>query len=97
MSPNLAKVNYTWTQADTNRGFAIVHINWRSQMNANYVAVWSINDLDAAILGDYWQGDMHNITPSGMDVAVYSYGPGDGNAGDKLVINAVAFEWNQGA
>ena len=97
MSPNLAKVTYVWTQTDTDNGFAVVPILWRSQMNSNYVCTWSLNDLGAEVDLDYYQGDMHNITSSGFNAVVYAYSPGYGNPGDKIIINAIGFDWNQGA
>ena len=100
MSPQLAKVVYTWTTDDVNNGFAVVHVQWRSPMSSNYVVVWSVNDLSASANdADYWQGDMHNIKSDGFDAVVYVYSAGAdySTAGTKLIVNAIAFEWNQGA
>jgi hypothetical protein len=98
MTPTLAKVRYVWTANDTTNGFATVPVTWRRTMNGDYIINWSIEDRGLDInIGDYWQGDMHAVTPNGFNAIVFSYSPGQGTAGDVIYVHAMAMEWNGGA
>ena len=39
---------------------------------------------------------MHKVTPTGFNAVVYAYSPGDGTAGDIIVVHACAWQWNSG-
>ena len=97
MNPTIAKTTYVYTSADVSAGYAVIPIVWRTRMNGDYVINWAIEDRDAAITLDYFQGDMHGVTPNGFNAVVYAYAPGDGTAGDIIVVHATAWQWNGGA
>lgn len=96
MNPTIAKTRYVYTTADVNNGYAVIPVVWRVQMNGDYVINWSIEDKDAGITLDYFQGDMHAVTPTGFNAVVYAYSPGYGTAGDIIVVHACAWQWNSG-
>jgi hypothetical protein len=82
---------YVWTQTDVNRGYCVVHINWRSPFpGTNYGCWFSVEDVDPTIDLSFFEGDLHNVTENGFDAIVYSYSPGTALVGDRIIIHAFA-------
>lgn len=80
---------YTVTQTDVNNGWMVVHITWKSPFpGTNYGCWFSVEDLDVAIDLSFFEGDIHNLSPTGFDAIVYTYSPGQGAAGDRIIIHA---------
>ena len=85
------RVAYAMTSADVAQGWAVVPILWPEPFaDLGFTATWGVRDLDAEVTQSFWVGDMHNFSATGFEAVVYTYGPGQGNAGDSFVVHAIA-------
>ena len=67
-----ASAKYTITSTDILNGFALVHIDWPSPFyDTNYTPTFSVEDVDVSVGLSFEVGDIHNITPHGLDAIVY--------------------------
>ena len=86
------RVSYTWTQANTDAGFAAVPFTFTVPFpDTNYSLVYGINDVsEVAPDLNYYSGDIHSKTAAGAVLVPKAYSPGFGTPGDVLILNIIA-------
>jgi hypothetical protein len=67
-----ASTKYTLTAQDIVNGWATVHMTWPSPFyDTNYTPTFCVEDLSSPIDLSFEVGDIHNMTPAGLDAIVY--------------------------